>query len=377
MATIGLNMLYLVPGETGGMETYASMLIPALLQAGPSHSFIAFVNDEAISNGYCEQFGPALKLVHIKVRGRSRAKRTVAEQVHLPLAARRHGIDLLHSLGTTSPALTNAASVVTIHDVIYHHHHDAHRGIYTHGMRLLVPLSARRAKQVIAVSDGARQDLIDVLGLDPGKVTTVHSGVGQAASGPKTDADELRRKLGLGEGHIVLSVSAKRPHKNLMRLIEAFTSATEGDDAVLVIPGYSTGHEQELKVRARSLGISSRVKFPNWLDQPDLEGLYQAATCFIFPSLKEGFGLPILEAMQRGVPVACSNVPPLPEIAGDAALYFDPYNIDEVEEAVARLLKDSNECERLRDAGNKRAANFSWEKSAELTLSVYEQALNG
>ena len=122
----------------------------------------------------------------------------------------------------------------------------------------------------------------------------------------------------------MLTVSAKRPHKNLERLFEAFSQVRAEPEPVLVVPGYPTFHEPELRARADALGVGSRIRFMGWIDDDVLDSLYRAASCFVFPSLAEGFGLPVLDALVRGTPTACSNASSLPEVGGDAVLYFDP-----------------------------------------------------
>jgi glycosyltransferase involved in cell wall biosynthesis len=144
-----------------------------------------------------------------------------------------------------------------------------------------------------------------------------------------------------------------------------------------VVPGYPTPHERELRALAAELGIADRVRLPGWLPPEDLEGLYAAASCVVFPSLYEGFGLPVLEAMARGVPVACSNRSSLPEVAGDAALLFDPEDVDAIRAAVERLLGDAELRARLSEAGRGRADGFTWRRTAELTAASYERALAG
>ena len=197
---------------------------------------------------------------------------------------------------------------------------------------------------------------------------------------PTTDQvpdEELRRRLGLGNEPIVLTVSAKRPHKNLERLFEAFLGiATEGQPT-LVVPGYPTFHEPALRARAEALGAGSRIRFTGWLEDDLLDGLYRAASCFVFPSLAEGFGLPVLDALVRGTPTACSNASSLPEVAGDAVLYFDPMDVGEMTRAIERLLADAALRERLRRAGPERARMFTWERTAQATLASYDRALRG
>jgi glycosyltransferase involved in cell wall biosynthesis len=196
-----------------------------------------------------------------------------------------------------------------------------------------------------------------------------------AAAVAATPEAELRTRLSLGDRPVVLSPSAKRPHKNLARLLHALAAIAPARRPRLVIPGYPTPYEAELRALASTLGIAADVRMPAWVPAADLEGLYALAAAVVFPSLYEGFGLPVLEAMARGVPVACSNRSSLPEVAGEAALLFDPEDVDAIRAATERLLDDAELRERLRAAGREQAARFSWERTAQLTVESYGRAL--
>jgi glycosyltransferase involved in cell wall biosynthesis len=147
-------------------------------------------------------------------------------------------------------------------------------------------------------------------------------------------------------------------------------------DAVLVVPGRLTPHADELRAVAGRLGVGDALVLPGWTSNGDLEGLYALAACFAFPSTREGFGLPVLEAMRRRVPVACAAASSLPEVAGDAALYFDPHSSAEIAGAVRRILEDRELAQRLRDAGWERQAQFTWRRTAEGTLACYDRAMS-
>ena len=146
-------------------------------------------------------------------------------------------------------------------------------------------------------------------------------------------------------------------------------------DAVLVVPGYSTFHEDTLQERADGAWCRDRIRFTGWLEDDVLDGLFRAATCFVFPSLAEGFGLPVLDALARGTPVACSNASSLPEVGGDAVLYFDPTDTGAITAAIERLLVDRPLRDRLQGAGPEQAAKFNWSKTAAGTVSAYEKTL--
>ena len=372
---IGLNLIFLVPGETGGMEVYARELIPALLaQAPPGARFTAFVNREAAA-AKDGPWGELLPAVTAPVNARNRVQWVLGEQTLLPWLAARAGVDLVHSLASTAPLWGRFRRVVTVHDLIYARFPDAHPGIRDRGMRILVPAAVRRSDRVIAISQSTRADLVDLLGLRAQKIDVVPQGVGAPRGAEPLSAAETRARLQLGEREVVLSLSAKRPHKNLLALIAALALISPERRPQLVLPGYPTWHEAELRARAAELGVSSEVHMPGWLSAPELEGLWALARVFVFPSLYEGFGLPVLEAMARGVPVACSNASSLPEVAGDAALLFDPRDQHAIAESISRLLGDDGLRARLCTLGRQRASEFTWERTARLTLDSYARAL--
>jgi glycosyltransferase involved in cell wall biosynthesis len=373
---IGLNLVFLVPGETGGMEVYARELLPRLVAAAPQHRFTAFVNREAKRAGG-GPWGELIGMVTVPVDATSRVHRVRAEQLLLPIAARRQGIDLLHSLASTAPGWGPYRQVVTIHDLIYATIPETHPGIRSWGMRALVPLAARRSDRIITDSRATAADVERFIGIDRAKIDVVPLGVGTTLRAAPLDGRELRDRLECRpDRKLVLTVSAKLPHKNLRRLLGALALIEPDRRPLLVAPGYPTPHEHELRARAAELGIERDVRFLGWISAAELEGLYAAAGCFVFPSLAEGFGLPVLEAMARGVPVACSARGSLAEVAGDAALLFDPESETAIADAIRDLLGDPALRDRLRNAGRAQAARFSWGATADATLASYERALS-
>jgi glycosyltransferase involved in cell wall biosynthesis len=318
-----------------------------------------------------------IRSITVPIKARNRIEWVRGEQQLLPGAAARAGVDLVHSLANTAPAWGRFRRVVTIHDLSYKLVPQAHLGVRGLGMRVLVPLGARRADRVIVDAASTSTDLQTLLRVPSSKVDVVPLGIGDRHRRTPQDESELRAALRAGDRQIVLCVAAKRPHKNLARLLGALALIPASRRPLLVLPGYRTAHEDELRERASALGVAHDVRFLGWVEPGQLEGLYAAASCFVFPSLMEGFGLPVLEAMIRGLPVACSGRGSLAEVAGDAALRFAPEDEREIASAIERLLSDPELAERLRIAGRKRAGQFTWSATARGTLACYERALAG
>jgi len=356
------------------MEVAARELIPALLAAAPpGMRFTAFVNREAAAAD--GPWGELLPAVTVPVNARNRVQWVLGEQTLLPWLAARAGVDLVHSLASTAPLWGRFRRLVTVHDLIYARFPEAHAGIRDKGMKVLVPQAVRRSHRVIVDSNSTRDDLVELLSVSPEDIDVVPLGLGGVRRETPLPERETRERFELGERRVVLSLSAKRPHKNLIALIGALARIPVEDRPLLVLPGYPTAHEAELRERAISAGVAGDVRFPAWVSAAEVEGLWALAQAFVFPSLYEGFGLPVLEAMARDVPVACSNASSLPEVTGEAALLFDPYDEAAIAAALRQLLEDQPLRERLRARGLARVAEFTWERTARLTLDSYRRAL--
>lgn len=362
MQHLGFNLLYLVPGQVGGTEVYAKRLVGAIAEARPDLRVTAFCGREAAP--VLRRAGwPANVAVHeLPVRCTRKPARALAEQTLLPAAAARAGVDLLHSLGTTTPFVTSMTRVVTVHDLIYEHFPATFPAPLRVGLRALVGPGARRADRVLTGSEWTKTDVAARLGIPPDRIDAVPHGFGQRRSAAVTSEAELRERYGLGAARVVLCVSAALEHKNLDRLVDAM----DGVDARLVIVGHA-GREGERLAR--------RAVFTGWIPSQDLEGLYALAACCAYPSLHEGFGLPVLEAMVREVPLACSDATALPEVAGDAVEYFDPLSTPAIAAAVTRLLDDRARAQELVERGRQRWPQFTWERAARGVLASYDRAL--
>jgi glycosyltransferase involved in cell wall biosynthesis len=368
---VGLNLIFLVPREMSGLETYARQLTRALQEDRRDLEVTAFVNREASTD---PSWRDVVSTVTVPVYGRRRAAWVRGEQLLLPKLAREADIDVLHSLASTAPIRGPFARVTTIHDVIYRIHPEAH-GWRTAALRMLIPLAARYSHRIIAPSQSTQRDLVSYLHVPESKIDVVPNGIGFPPAAERAAEQEVRRRYDLGARPYVLTVSLKRPNKNLERLLEALALIPNERRPLLVLAGHATPYQDRLRAHARQLGVEADARFLDWIPDEQLETLYRSATAFVFPSVYEGFGLPVLEAMTRGVPVACSNRGALAEVADDAALLFDPFEPLSIAAAIERLLSDAEERDRLREAGRANAARFSWSETATKTIDCYERAL--
>jgi glycosyltransferase involved in cell wall biosynthesis len=369
---IGINAIFLEP-RMGGLDTYVRALVPELVRLAPGVEFSVFCSPGGREYLEREGWGEQVELVTHPLLGRRGLKAATELTVLGWLAGRR--VELLHSVAMTAPLRTRAVNVVTLADVTWIVAPDPGER-WTAGLwRAVVPPVARRADRVIALSRAGAEHVTEYLGVPADRIDVVALAAGVNELVESTPPAELCARLGLGEGPVILTVSAKKVHKNLERLVRAMVPVAERwPDVMLVVPGNPTAHERDLSALAAELGLAANVSFPAYVDAADLEGLYALAGCFVFASINEGFGIPLLEAMRRGVPVACSRASALPEVAGDAARYFDPLSVPAIGDALAELLADRELASRLAARGREREREFTWEATAQGTLDSYGRA---
>lgn len=368
---VGLNLVWLNEGA-GGVGRYASELVPALVKEGVSVS--AFVSRDLPSRLAEAPWASEVEWVRFPVAAVGSPVHLVAQLAAIPLLARRRGIDVVHGpVSLVPPFAPGLATVSTLHDLTWWHHRDAMPRHSRAVQRTLTPLCVRRADLVITGAETARDDIVRTLELDPAKVRVVPHGAPEGRTVEPTPEAEVRARFELGAARVVLTVAQVRRYKNISRLVEAL-ALLEAEDAALVVCGAPSEHSAELQALAERLGVGRRLRLAGWVTDADLEGLYGVAGCVALPSLSEGFGLPALEAMSRGVPVACSNASALKEVAGDSARLFDPHDARDIAAAIASLLDDRVSADDLVRRGRERAASFTWERTARETASVYREA---
>jgi glycosyltransferase involved in cell wall biosynthesis len=308
--------------------------------------------------------------------------RILWEQLVQPAVLASHKIDLLHALAFVVPLLATCPTVVTVHDLSFIHFPEAFRPWNRLYLSYFTAWSVRKARRVVAVSESTRRDVISCFGLPAERVDVVHNGVdSQFRLLPAAEIDSFRQRRGL-PGKYILFIGTLEPRKNLETLLKAYThllaryQGGSSDAPKLVIGGAKGWYYEQVFAAVEELELTRQVIFPGYIAQEELPWWYGAATLFVYPPYYEGFGLPVLEAMRCGVPVITSSVSSLPEVVGDAGLLVAPMDVEELAEAMYRLLQDATLCEELRQLGLERSADFSWERTAMETASVYRRVLS-
>ncbi len=347
MRRIGINALYLIPGGVGGTEIYLRNLLAALAEVDQENRYFVFTNRET-----GEDLVPRREnFIHVPqpVRAASRPWRIVFEQTGLVAEVRRRRIEVLLNPGFTAPWFAPCPSVTVFHDLQHKRHPEHFRWFDLPFWNFSLWAAARRSARLIAVSEATRDDLRRYYGRD---AAVIHHGVEREFFEIAGRRDPQR---------YLLCVSTLHPHKNLDRLIRAF----DVPDMRLVIAGMRGFYAGRLEEAIARRGLGERVRLTGWVPREELYELYRKAWAFVYPSTFEGFGMPVLEAMAAGLPVACSSIPPLREIAGDAVEFFDPLNEEGIARALRKLAGGPPEASKR---AREHAAGFTWERTARETL---------
>lgn len=355
--------------RSAGVHQYIYYLLTHLPQAGCRVT--AFVGPRGAG------FPPVLRAIRTRWPTQRPAARILWEQLVQGRALRGVGADLAHGPVFVGPLVAPCPVVVTVHDLSFLRYPSLFRPANRFYLRLFTRFSVRRARRVIAVSAHTAEETVRLLGVAREKIRVVYHGVDpifRPLAAEEVAAFRARRGL---PDCFVLFVGTLEPRKNLVRLIEAFARSGADAETVLVLAGARGWYDDEIFATVERLGLSSRVHFPGYVPNDELPFWYNAARAFAYPSLYEGFGLPVLEAQSCGTPVLTSSISALPEAAGDGALMVDPYDVEATAEGLHRLLTDETLRGVLRQRGLEHAARFSWPRTAAETVAVYQEAIAG
>jgi len=361
------------------------------LQAGNRSGTGAYT--QALARALCERLGAdALRvawprdLAHpgipdssvVRGPGGGLLQRLAADQLRLPREARRWGADVLHYPANIGALRSRVPVVLTVHDLSFLREPEwfgAERAAYyRHGAHMTIP----RAARLIAVSHATADDLVALMHIPQDRIDVIHNGVDDRfRTVTDEEAEACRERHGLPD-RFFLYFGTLEPRKNLVRLVEAFSLVADSDASQHLVLAGRVGWKCEALLRAvEASPARDRIHLPGFIDDADAPALLHAARVFVYPSLYEGFGLPVAEAMAAGVPVVTSNVSSLPEISGDAALLVDPQSVDAIAAAMRRLWTDEElRAERIQ-RGLTRSRQFTWRRAAEHTIESYRKALRG
>ena len=362
--------------QRAGIGRYTRQLLEALAEADDDTRYRLFYCAGGRMEGALPSLNQRFTLRPLPLS--DRVVNLVWQRAHLPLPVQTFigNFDLFHSPDFTLPPVRGKPTVLTIHDLAFMVTPECAYPTLRAYLTEVVPRSARRASRIIAVSEQTRLDLIERVGISPERITVVSEAAGVEFR-PAEDSHAARdvvRRLGI-DGPYILSVGTLDPRKNYVRLLEAYAILRgAGVPHRLVIAGAPGWLFDPIFTRLDQLRLRDHVIFLR-PDEQGLLALYQSASVCVFPTLYEGFGIPPLEALACGAPVACSSAASLPEVVGDAALLFDPENMEELAHCVQRLLEDAALVTTLRERGLQRATHFSWQRAAAETLEVYGQVV--
>jgi glycosyltransferase involved in cell wall biosynthesis len=363
---IALNLLYLIPGVVGGTETYARSLITALARQDTDNEYTVYVSREAADLDITP--GPNFHRVVCPVVAMKRIARYSWEQIALPLQLFREKPALVHSLGYVSPLAARCPQIVSVHDVNYLGHQGRRTAIGRRAFRFFVEKTVKKADRVITISEFSKGEITRHMHVSPDKVKVIHL-AGREASETQSSTNgmpDIVRSIGRP---YILAFSSLSAHKNIPRLISAFAKIAASVPHALVLVGHlpeKTGVRAEIEAAG-----DDRIRFTGYLPDEDVEALMHNASVFAFPSLYEGFGMPIIDAQHAGVPLVCSSAGALPEVAGEGAIIFDPHSVDDMSNALSRALLDVDLRKSLVEKGYENARRFSWDRTAKETLQVY------
>lgn len=319
---------------------------------------------------------PGIQIVRSRLPLEKPPARILWEQSLFPLQLRRQRASLVHGLVNVLPLAASCPGVVTVHDLAFVRTPATMRPLKRIYLTALCRASVRRAAHVIAVSHQTATDLQHFWGTPPERITVVHHGVA-ARFTPRCAEEQaaFRQRRGLPARYL-LYLGTLEPRKNLEQLVRAFAQwrvATAAHDVRLVLAGARGWYYAEIFRTVEALGLTEQVIFPGFIPSDELPDWYAAATAFVYPSLFEGFGLPVLEAMACGTPVVCSHAPGVSEVAGDAAVTFAAHDVAALSAALELVVNQPGVRQALATRGRVHASRFTWRRAAEATLAIYRR----
>ncbi|MGZ4705812.1 MAG: glycosyltransferase family 4 protein [Acidimicrobiales bacterium] len=371
---VGANLLWLVPGVVGGSEEYTVRMLESLARLPQDRVALTLFVNRALLDAHPDLVA-AFPTVVAPLAGSSRGVRVAAEATWLARQARSERLDLVHHLGGTMPILRGTPGLVTIHDLQPFAFPDHFNLIKRAYLRATVPTSVRHAVAVVVLTEWTRTDVVDRLGIDPERILLVPPSIDPPMPVDPEVVRQVRLRYGIADAPFFLYPAITYAHKNHLGLVRAFAGVAEVDErSVLVLTGGEADAETALQSEIGRLGLGDRVRRTGRIPRRDLDALFSEARALTFPSRYEGFGIPTLEAMSRGVPVIASTSGALPEVVGDGGVLIDPDDVEAWTHAMLQVLLDQEHRDAMVARGSARAAGFTWNASAEALVRAWDTA---
>ncbi len=376
---IGINALFLIPGEVGGSEVYLCQTLGAMAKNHPEETFILFTNNE--NDGFLRTLFSNLSNINfkaLKFSAVNRYSRIIREQTQLPFQAQKAKVECLWSPGYTSPILTHCPQIVSILDMQYKRHPADLTPIAGITTDILVKSACTRAKRLLTISEFSKREIVELAKVNSDNIRVTHLAASKDFSDRKPVAEikAARLKYLPFDLPYILNVSHSYPHKNLPLLIRSMNHLLGKIPHQLIILGKPRLGEPEVQKELKSFDLKNRVTRIDHVSKSDLIALYQGADLFVFPSLYEGFGLPVLEAMMAKAPVIAARMGSIPEIGGDCITYFNGTDAGALGKEILNTVNaDKINRNRLTMAAFERAQEFSWESTADKTINCLRSVL--
>lgn len=371
---IGINAQLLSPDagyRRAGIHQYIAQVLRHLPLVTPDTKYIVYARHPA---ELLDLQSENLRFVGTKWPTERRLARILWEQTAWPWSAAHERLDLLHSMAFVTPVLNRVPEVVTIYDLSFYHFAQTFPATQRVYLQRQTARSVRGSRRVITISEASRRDIHQLFGVPLARIETIYPGVDpNFAVLPAEQIEAFRRREDLPE-RFLLHVGTLQPRKNIPVLLYALSRLARPDLNLVLVGGKGWMYDEIFEL-ADKLGLREQVYFAGYVADEELPYWYNAAAAFVLPSLYEGFGMPVVEAMACGTPVIAARSSSLPEAGGDAALYFEAHDADDLSAQLTAVLDDDCLAARMRQAGQRQAATFSWHRAGQATAGVYHKAL--
>lgn len=354
-----------------GSRTVIYNLTRALIEKNSEHEYYLYCTDKTF------ELPDDMRRPNVHKKLIVPSTRIIRLPISFPVMLAYHGIDVFHCQYMGPPFLVTPY-VVTLHDILHETYPELYPSKLRYFMSKTYPFGARRASKILTVSEYSKKDIMNIYGIPEERITVIYNAVSDEFFQVEDQLviDEVKKKYRIDSKYIFF-VGRLEPRKNIPSLIKAFHFLKEKHKLPhkLVIAGMKDFKYQELFSMVKALNLTDEVIFTGRVEQQDLPLLYNGAELFVYPSYAEGFGLPPLEAMACGTPVITSNTTSLPEVVGNAGVLIDPWNVEELGNAMLKVISDDKLKQELKERGLKQSKKFSWNKAAEKLLECYEDVV--